>query len=90
MATKSTLKEEEILKFREYMLDNNMTVLTSVQFQEGDNLKLNYFICTINPRKLYLPDGWKVNKSSNNEYSFYNKILGISIPIHSRFRERLW
>ena len=90
MATKSALKEEEILKFREYMLDNNMTVLTAVQFQEGDNLKLNYFICTINPRKLYLPDGWKVNKSSNNEYSFYNKILGISIPIHSRFSERLW
>ena len=90
MATKSVLKEKEIKKFRDYMLDINMTVLTAVQSQEDDDLKLNYFICTIYPRKLYLPDGWKVNKSSNNEYYFYNKILEISIPIHSRFRERLW
>ena len=90
MATKSVLKEKEIKKFRDYMLDINMTVLTAVKSQEDDDLKLNYFICTINPRKLYLPDGWKVNKSSNNEYYFYNKILEISIPIHSRFRERLW
>lgn len=90
MTTKSTLKEEEIRKFRDYMLEVNMTVLTAVQFQRDDILKLDYFICTINPRKLHLPDGWKVNKSDNNEYTFYNKELKFSIPVHSRFRERLW
>lgn len=73
-------------EFRKWMLNNNMSKLTSVTSADG-YLK---FISEVSPEKLKLPTGWNIRKVGRNLFEFFNSEGTITFEVHKVCHPFIW
>ena len=75
-----------IENFRKWMLNNNMSKLTSVTSVDG-YLK---FISEIQPKKLVLPAGWDIRRKVGNNFEFFNSENTMTFEVRQVHHPNIW